>query len=286
LRRQSPNGASDSNPAAGLALRVAPVGQVAGFAAVAILTMALSIGATTASSAWSTPRSCARCPIPSGQLCASKMISWHRCTECRDVRAGVEDFERSGHISIRLARRHRRSTSPAHRSRSVLVAPWLGQVTCAARVKPELGRWFDPLDQTPGFTMEVVINHELWQQPLEAIHTLGRSLRLDNDVYRVNAVMPPGFRHPAERLSKGAQQTWGATGWAAPPTPPPVRESRFLPEPIARLNPGLTVARRERWMRWLHRCNSNIPADYPPRALGMCSSSRSRRAWSETFASR
>jgi hypothetical protein len=60
-----------------------------------------------------------------------------------------------------------------------------------------LGRWFDPEDQTPGFTLEVVISDGLWKRAFGGDpHILDRSLRLDNDVYRIVGVMPAGFRDP------------------------------------------------------------------------------------------
>ncbi len=58
-------------------------------------------------------------------------------------------------------------------------------------VKPEMGRTFDPKDQTPGFNLEVVISDGLWKRAFGSDpHILGRSLRLDNDLYHVIGVMP------------------------------------------------------------------------------------------------
>ena len=240
-----------------------------GFAAVAILTMALSIGATTA--IFSVVDAALLRPLPYPQPEQLVRIEDDLMgTGARNVGMSVpewKDFERSGifqYVSpVDISSVNLTGSSQPERASGAVVGP--GYLALLG-VKPELGRWFDPLDQTPGFTMEVVISHELWQQTFGGDpHILGRSLRLDNDVYRVIAVMPPGFRHPGRTIEQRSATTWGATGWAAPPTPPPVRESRFLPEPIARLNPGLTVAQAQsRLDALVASLQQQYPADYPP----------------------
>jgi len=240
-----------------------------GFAAVAILTMALSIGATTA--IFSVVDAALLRPLPYPQPEQLVRIEDDLMgTGARNVGMSVpewKDFERSGifqYVSpVDISSVNLTGSSKPERASGAVVGP--GYLALLG-VKPELGRWFDPLDQTPGFTMEVVISHELWQQTFGGDpHILGRSLRLDNDVYRVIAVMPPGFRHPGRTIEQRSATTWGATGWAAPPTPPPVRESRFLPEPIARLNPGLTVAQAQsRLDALVASLQQQYPADYPP----------------------
>ena len=77
-------------------------------------------------------------------------------------------------------------------------------------MKPELGRTFDPEDPTPGFTLEVVISDGLWKRAFGSDpHILGRSLRLDNDLYRVIGVMPPGFHDPGRTLEAEEHRAYG-----------------------------------------------------------------------------
>ena len=79
-------------------------------------------------------------------------------------------------------------------------------------MKPELGRWFDPEDPTPGFTLEVVISDGLWKRAFGADpQILGRSLRLDNDVYRVIGVMPAGFHDPGRTPEAKEHRTVGGS---------------------------------------------------------------------------
>jgi hypothetical protein len=132
-------------------------------------------------------------------------------------------------------------------------------------VKPELGRWFDPEDQTPGFTLEVVISDGLWKRAFGGDpQILGRSLRLDNDVYRVIGVMPAGFHDPGRTTEQRNTELWAAAGFAAAPAPPPLRNSRFLPEAIARVKPGLTIAAAQSQLDALvASLQKQFPADYP-----------------------
>ena len=66
-------------------------------------------------------------------------------------------------------------------------------------VPAELGRTFDPEDRTPGFTLEVVISDGLWKGAFGGDpRILGRDIRLDNDLYRIVGVMPASFRDPGQ----------------------------------------------------------------------------------------
>src|SRR6202167_3020934 len=105
-----------------------------------------------------------------------------------------------------------------------------------------LGRVFGPRDKVPGFTEAVVISDGLWKRQFGGDpHILGRRIRVDEDGYTIVGVMPPDFRHPGQTLS-GDVELWSAAGFVANPFPtPPVRARRFLPGAIARLKPGLTV---------------------------------------------
>ena len=101
----------------------------------------------------------------------------------------------------------------------------------------QLGRTFDPHDSTPGFNLEVVISDGLWKRALGADpHILGRTLRLDNDVYRVVGVMPAGFRDQGRTNEERNTELWAAAGFAGDPAPPPLRSSRLLLGALATRN--------------------------------------------------
>jgi hypothetical protein len=132
-------------------------------------------------------------------------------------------------------------------------------------VNPQLGRTFDPHDETPGFTLEVVISDGLWKRAFGGDpHILGKSLRLDNDEYHVIGVLPPGFRDQGRTTEERNTDLWAAAGFSGVPFPPPVRNLRFTPGAIARIAPGLTLAAAQSRMDALvASLQKQYPADYP-----------------------
>jgi len=132
-------------------------------------------------------------------------------------------------------------------------------------VQPELGNTFNPEDKTLGFTLEVLISDGLWRQAFGADpRILGKSLRLDNDLYRVIGVMPPNFHDPLRTTQQRRTQLWAASGFAAPPAPDPSRNLRILTEAIGRLKPGLTIsAAQSRLDAVVAALQKEFPADYP-----------------------
>ena len=62
-------------------------------------------------------------------------------------------------------------------------------------VPPALGRFFTPSEDQPGSQFEVVLGYTLWQRQFGGDkHVLGLRIQLDNHTYTVIGVMPPGFR--------------------------------------------------------------------------------------------
>ena len=120
-------------------------------------------------------------------------------------------------------------------------------------VDAALGRTFDPHDATPGFNNEVVISDGLWKRAFGAEpHIVGKNLRLDNDLFRVVGVMPASFRDQGRTSEQVNTELWAADGFSD--RSPPMRGTRLLYETIARLQPGLSPGpRRGASMRWLHR---------------------------------
>jgi predicted permease len=132
-------------------------------------------------------------------------------------------------------------------------------------VKPELGRTFDPEDHTPGFTLEVVISDGLWKGAFGGDpNILGRSVRLDNDLYQIIGVMPADYHDPGRTTEERNTELWAATGFAAAPAPPPLRKSHFLSPAIARIAPGLTIAQAQsRVDALVAALQKQFPEDYP-----------------------
>ena len=95
-------------------------------------------------------------------------------------------------------------------------------------VVPQIGRLFGPQDFALGFAPVVVISDGLWRRAYGADpNVLGRTLRIDNDPYTIIGVLPRGFRHPGPTTS-GDVEVFGACGFSADPFPPPTRGTRIL----------------------------------------------------------
>jgi len=130
----------------------------------------------------------------------------------------------------------------------------------------ELGRLFGHQDFALGFAPVVVISDALWRRSYGADPgVLGRSLRLDNDLYTIVGVLSPGFRNPGPTIP--AVEVWITCGYSADPFPPPARSLRILPGAIGRLKPGLTVAQAQaRLDAMAANLRRDFANDYPPQA--------------------
>ena len=134
--------------------------------------------------------------------------------------------------------------------------------------KPQLGRVYTPQDAVAGFLEPVVISDGFWRRNFASDpNIVGRKMRLDSDMYTIVGVMPPGFRHPGPTLNTDVE-VWVATGFNALPFPvPAVRSQRMIPAAIGRLKPGLTVAQAQaRLDAYISQLSREYPAEYPAAA--------------------
>jgi predicted permease len=132
---------------------------------------------------------------------------------------------------------------------------------------PQIGRLFGPQDEAQGFAEAVVISDKLWQRSYgKDPNILGKRVRLDNDPYTIVGVLPPGFRHPGKTLATDVD-VWASAGYRADPFPKPVRNQRFLPGVVGRLKPGLTREQAQTKLDALASAlRSEYPTDYPAQA--------------------
>jgi len=134
--------------------------------------------------------------------------------------------------------------------------------------KPQRGRVYTPQDAVPGFLEPVVISDGFWRRNFASdLNIIGRKMRLDSDLYTIVGVMPPGFRHPGPTLNTDVE-VWVATGFNALPFPvPAVRSQRIIPAAIGRLKPGLTVAQAQaRLDAYISQLSHEYPGEYPAAA--------------------
>jgi predicted permease len=132
---------------------------------------------------------------------------------------------------------------------------------------PQIGRLFSPQDFVPGFASVVVISDGLWHRAYGADpNVIGSTLRIDNDPLTIIGVLPRGFRHPGPTVS-GEVDVFGAAGFSGVPFPPPLRGTRVFKNGIGRLKPGLTLEQAQgRLTAMAAQLRNDFPADYPPQA--------------------
>jgi putative ABC transport system permease protein len=109
-------------------------------------------------------------------------------------------------------------------------------------VNAAMGRVFGPQDTVGGIGTVAVLSDGAWKRRFGADpNIIGKQIRIDEDLYTVVGVMPPNFRHPGKALLSGTE-LWAPSGFAATPFPnPPIRPARFLQGALARLRPGVSI---------------------------------------------
>lgn len=240
-----------------------------GFACIAILTIALGIGATTA--IFSVVDATLLHPLlfPHPEQLVS-IVDDLPGVGAHDVGMSVpewHDLERSGifqYVGPMGGGGSANLTGASYPIRASFLAESPNYFALLG-VNPQLGRSFNPDDHTPGFVYEVLISDGLWKRAFgRDPQIIGRSLRLDNDLYRIVGVMPPGYHDPGRTAGERDSEVWAATNFDAPPTPPPLRSSHFMVEVIGRLKPGLTLAQAQSRVNALvASLRRQFPNDYP-----------------------
>jgi predicted permease len=218
-----------------------------GFTAVAILTLALGIGANVA--AFSVVRAVLLRPLPyrqPGQLV--RVFDDLRASNVRDVgmsQPEVEDLQnRSGVFEdISVVWPISANLTGGDRPERVEVVATSTNYFTLLGANAQLGRIYTKQETVPGFIEAAVISDGFWRREFGADpHAVGKKIRLDGDLYTIVGVMPPDFRHPGRTLQTDVD-LWIAAGYAADPFPnPPQRAIRMMPGAIARLKSGLSTS--------------------------------------------
>jgi len=241
-----------------------------GFTTVAILTLALGIGANVAT--FSVVHAVLLNPLPF--LHPEQLVRVYddlRGSNTRDVgmsvpelwdlrdKAGIfQDISVTWPVDANL-------TGGEHPDRVQFVGTSTSYFTLLG-VQPQLGRVYTVADSQPGFTEGITISDAFWHRMFAGDrYVLGKKIRLDGDLYTIIGVMPPGFRHPG-RIAGNDADVFAAAGFAANPFPvPPRRALRYLPGAIARLKPGLTVEQAQaRLDAFTAQLSREFPVEYPP----------------------
>ena len=115
-------------------------------------------------------------------------------------------------------------------------------------VSPLMGRTFTAADEQLSVARVVVVSHDTWVRMFGMDpDILERRLMLDRDSYQVVGVMPPGFEYPTldETYREGSGRLSNAPSfWVpmnlAPPNPNPTRDVALAPA-LARVAAGVTL---------------------------------------------
>jgi putative ABC transport system permease protein len=239
-----------------------------GFTAVVILTLALGIGANTV--VFSVINSVLLRSLPFRDPARLVKVTFDdpglglaglpfSVPELDDLksRPGVfEDVSAIGEGSVNLT-----GAKQPERLEFVVASPNYFSLLGAA---PEKGRLFGPQDFALGFAEAVVISDGLWHREYGGDpDVIGKSMRLDNDLYTIVGVLPPGFRHPGTTVATDVE-VWQTAGFSAAPAPKPARNVRFIPMAIARLNPGITLEQAQAKLDVMSaQVRSDFASDYP-----------------------
>ena len=238
------------------------------FTAVAILTLALGVGANTAIFSIVNAVLLRSLPFPHPERLV-KIVALNRGVGARDIGLSppeLDDLRTSAGVFDQVTGIAEGVTNltGAERPQSLEIAVVSPNYFSMLGASAHIGRVFGPGDEVLGFAEAVVISDSLWASGFgRDPGILGRKVQLDNDPYTIVGVLPPGFRHPG---STGARdvEVWATTGFRADPYPKPERSLRVVPGAIGLLKPGLSREQAQlRLNAFAAQLRTEFPTDYP-----------------------
>ena len=224
-----------------------------GFTAVAILTLALGIGANTA--IFSVINGVLLKPLPyaqPSQLVAA--VDHESLPDIIDIRRMSHAFSQGGGINI---------LQMDYKARREPVKVRVGDVDAGfletLGVAPMLGRIIRPQEDVKGAARVTVVTYGFWQNYLGSdAHVLGQTILINENPYVVIGVMPREFVAPNEKADLFVSY------WAGDPGGAPDRDLHSM-HAYWRLQPGVTVAQAEADMA---RIDRQLSQQYPAEEKG------------------
>ena len=237
-----------------------------GFTAVAVLTLALGLGANTA--IFSVIDAVLLRPLPFHD--PSRLVVVRPTEPGRRDDIGVSyptflDWRSQNHVldGLSVFRQDDYTLTgrgePAHLTGAVVSA----NLFSVLGVPPAAGRDFTPEeDQPAGTGLPIILSHSLWQNRFGSDpKIIGQSLTLDGQTFSVIGVMPASFQFPVQRTPV---EFWTTIALDAQPVnnSPPITAQRgagYL-DVIARLKPQVTIATAQTEMA---RIQDGLNRQYP-----------------------
>ncbi len=206
------------------------------FALMAILTLALGIGATTA--VFSVVDTVLLRPLPFPE--SERLITVRHLAP--EIAAGEWGMSQAGYLYFRRQAETLEDIGAFFEAEAVITGDGPPERIGAARVtasllavlgvEPQLGRPFGVDDDLPGAPPVVLLSHGLWTRSYGADpDIIGTTITLDGLSREVIGVMPPSFRFPA-RIT----EAWLPMGFD--PSAPPVNQHTY--PGLARLGEGVS----------------------------------------------
>src|SRR5262245_41654877 len=233
-----------------------------GFTVIAVLTLALGIGANTAMFSLLNTLLFRALPYPqSTQLVGVFRTSPHSQSWPHSP-GNFSDYREQNNVFERLAA-YRRSSYNISESDQVTERLDGMRVTedffPALGVQPANGRVFTPEEDQPGADPVIVLSDRFWMRRFGGdTNVIGRVVRLDGQSVTVIGVMPPGFDHP---LLLGTVDLWRPMGFTAEQRRS--RGNNYL-QMMGRLKPGVSVKRADAEMKTVA---ARLGKEYPAQSL-------------------
>src|SRR2546430_1936007 len=242
-----------------------------GFTTVAVLTLALGIGANTA--IFSVVKSVLLRPLPYAQ--ADRLVQFRfyfpainheqASIALRDVvdwRMQSQSFERIGVYGYAVLNFSEGSLPEAIYGLRVSadLLPTLG-------VMPALGRYFSPEEDLPGRNHVIILSDDVWRRRLRAgLGIIGKTMRPKQEAYGGVGVMPPGFNFPINKPTT-AKLPSQETGYWYPFGLDVNKLGRADAgySAIARLKPGVSIEQAQAEMNII---TTRLARDYPQTNAG------------------
>lgn len=209
-----------------------------GFTAVAVITLALGIGANTA--IFSVVNGVLLRPLDypeAERLVALRESNVSKQPDSQVAPANVLEWQRQNSVFSDLATYRTVSynlTGDGNPER-LLAGRVSSGLFKTIGVQPRLGREFAPEEDQPGRDKVVIISEGLWQRRFGSdFSVIGKTLKLSGEDFTVVGVMPKSFRLPDQRV----RELW--TPIAFTENERIYHHVRFV-EAIARLRPGVTL---------------------------------------------
>jgi len=235
----------------GYSLRI--LRQSPAFAAVAVLTLSLGIGANTAifSVIDSVRLSPLRYPEPE-QLIATKQND--SLQNVIDIQRQTRTLSKGGGVNIEPMD-YTGGTEPVQIPAGYVDAGLLETLG----VPPMLGRVITPAEDLSGGPRNIVVSYHFWQNFLSSDpHALGKTIPLSGNNYTVIGVMPASFALPREHADAFVSL------WVAYPEAAPYRGVHFM-RTYWRLKPGVTLSQAQADMSLI---DGRLAVQYPDNERG------------------